>query len=221
MKNIIISGGKGYLGKVVEHVLSENNFNVIDDRVDLTSEKAVKEYSREIKNKFGSIYAVIHTASAPLERKKVLEQSNQDFKLQFEVGVFGAFNLFKYFCPLITNGGAVIGILSKSIVDNARYSSSGSYIPTKYALRGLLRVLSDELYEQGIRVYGVSPAFMPGGLNRDIPQTVSQFITKKSLPENVTTPKAVAEVILNLVKDEKRNMNGKSIVVPRGDIIDL
>lgn len=222
MKTIIITGGKGYLGSSITRTLSNNGFNVVEERFDVTDESVVEVYAEEVKNKFRNIFALIHTASSPLHRKQILEESKDDFEKQFKTNVFGAFYLFKHFFPLISPGGAIIGILSKSIERGITHASAtGSYIPAKYALRGLLRVLGEEFHKQGVRVYGVSPAFMVGGLNKDIPRTVSELIVKKSSPEDITTGEEVAKIILDLVNDEKGNMHGKSVIIPGGDLVDL
>ncbi len=223
MKHILITGGKGYLGKVVARVLRESGYSVLDDPVDVTNEKEMEKYAKEIQNKYGEILGIIHAASAPLNRKKVLDESLADFKKQFEVTAFGAFNLFRYFCPLISSGGAVIGVLSKGMERQGSshgHPKSGSYIPAKYALRGLLRGLTEEL-QGSARVYGIAPAFMNGGLNRDLPQAVSEFIIQKSPPQNTTTPEEVALAIIKLLADENGNMNGKFVTVPENIVTDL
>lgn len=235
-----ISGGTGYLGSAITRKLTDNGFIVVaitktaktaadlikNESVhyiaaDITNAKSVEKIAEEVKNRFGQVSAIIHAASAPLIRKPLLAQSHNDFESQLSVNATGAFNLFKFFCPLALPKSAIIGITSQAIGDNAAHSPSGSYIPAKYALRGLLRVLSNELRERSIRVYGVAPAFMPGGLNRDIPKAAVEFIKKKSLPEEVTSTEEVAEVIFDLINDKSANMSGKSIAVPGRALIDL
>lgn len=187
---------------------------------DITNTEAIEKTAEEVKNRFGQVSAIIHAASAPLVRKPVLAQSRENFESQLSVNVSGAFNLFKFFCPLALPGSALIGITSQAISSGAAHSPSGSYIPAKYALRGLLQVLSKELNKEH-RVYAVAPAFMPGGLNRDIPKAAVEFIKKKSSPEEITGPEEVAEVIFNLINDEAANMSGKSIAVPGRALTDL
>lgn len=239
-KIAVISGGAGYLGSVIARKLAGNGFiviaitktnktgvDVIKNKfihyivADITDTKSVKKIVKEVQNRFGKISAIIHAASAPLVRKPILAESREDFESQLLVNVTGAFNLFKFFCPIVLSGGAIIGIISKAADTGAAHSPSGSYVPAKYALRGLLRVLSSELKEQSIMICGVAPAFMPGGLNRDIPKKIIEFIKKKSLPEAITRPEEVAETILNLINDENKIMNGKSITVPGRIITDL
>ncbi|MDO8743458.1 MAG: SDR family oxidoreductase [Candidatus Azambacteria bacterium] len=239
-KIAVISGGAGYLGSAIARKLAGNGFTVVaitktnktaTDIIknefinyvtaDITDTESIKKIAEEVKNRFGKVSAVIHAASAPLVREPLLSQSLKDFQSQLSVNIVGAFNLFKSFYPIILPGGTIIGITSKAADTGAAHSPSGSYIPAKYALRGLLRVLSSELKEQSILVCGVAPAFMPGGLNRDIPKAVVEFIKKKSSPEEITSPEEVAEVIFDIINDKVADMNGKSIAIPGRALTDL
>lgn len=239
-KIVVISGGAGYLGSAIARKLSDSGFIVviiaknnkkntefINNRsvhyiaANITNMVSIEKIAKKIKNQFGKILAIIHAASAPLIRKAVLEETLKDFESQLSVNVTGAFNLFKSFCPIILPDGAIIGITSQAINSGVAHSPSGSYVPAKCALRGLLRILSNELKKQSIRVYDVAPAFMPGGLNRDIPKTAIEFIKKKSLPKEIADPEEVAETILDLVNNKNKIPNGKSITVPGRAITNL
>jgi len=237
-KIVVVAGGSGYLGSHVVRALIEANFFVVviaiknknnsvnNDsvyfiEVDITNPEDVIKGAQAVMDKFGKIFAVIHLASASLIRQSVLSGSSDDFQSQFRVNVIGAFNLFKYFCPNIVKGGMIIGITSQAIESGALITPSGSYVPAKYALRGLLRVLATELHGQLINVCAVAPAFMPGGLNSDIPEPAMEFIKKKSQPENITSPQEVAQVIVDLVDDKIKNINGKNIAIPGGLITNL
>lgn len=220
-KSIIVSGGKGYLGKTISQTLEKAGFNIINERIDLTDEIAVSRYAQKVRSEFSDIWGIIHTASAPLVRKKVLDGSIADFGAQFSVNVLGGFNLFKYFMPMVLPGGFIVGITSQSIESKTTHQNSGSYIPAKLALRGLLKVLSKELDAQRIRVYAIAPAFMPGGLNKDLPETVVDFISKKSSKEDMCSPQEVSDLIVKLAENDDGYPSGKSISVPGLKITDL
>lgn len=201
-KVVVISGGAGYLGSSIRHLLEEKGFIVLaldKKTVDITVSEAVREAAKRIKTKYGVIEAVIHAASAKLIRKPLLTQSRRDFENQFSVNVSGAFNLFKYFVPLLSDRGTIIGITSGAL-DLGTNSPSGSYLPAKAALRGILNILRKELSEKSFRVFEVAPAFMPGGLNRDIPKAAIEFIQKRSKPEDTTTPEEISKKILEMIE---------------------
>jgi len=211
----VISGGTGYLGKEISILLTQNHFKVFSigrKDVNITDEQSVEKFAEKIKNECGEVDVLIHAAGAPLIRKSILSVASNDFNNQLDVTVLGAFNLIKYFRPLLSPNSSIIGITSE-VVDGNSYTPSGPYLPAKYALKGLLKALYNELKGQ-VRVYAVSPAFMPGGLNSDMPEKVLNLLVQKTSPENITNPKEVAQNVLELINDLSGELNGKSISVP-------
>ena len=236
----VISGGSGYLGSAIVRKLMDEDFVVVvitrssekkqknsNDKLvhyfvgDITDEKSVIKIAEKVQSKLGGVSLVVHCASAKLIRKPILSLDSKDFEEQFHVNSLGAFNLFKVFSSVTLPNGVFVGITSRAIENGGKHSISGSYIPSKYALKGLLRVLAVELSQKSIRVYGVAPAFMIGGLNRDIPEKAMEFIKKKSLKDEITDPEEVAGIILDIVNNKAKYENGKSITVPGGKITDL
>lgn len=236
---VIISGGSGYLGSAIAQKLincgfvvvsldrttklnsSKNRTNKYHIKTNITVEKSVEKASHLILKKFGKVTALIHCASAPLVRKPLLMESFSEFNSQFSVNAIGAFNFFKYFNQILRDKAVIIGITSKAIEPGRKTSPVGSYIPSKYALKGLLRVLSDELQDKSVRVYAVAPAFMPGGLNSDIPKQAMELLTKKTSGKDITSPDEIASVVLDIILDKTKYKEGKSVSVPSGKITDL
>lgn len=220
-KVVVISGGSGYLGNSIAKLFKKSGFTVLNVDIDITKRGEVKEFSDRVINRYGQIYCIIHAASAPLVRKFILSGTENDFRSQFSVNVTGAFYLFQNLSSVLIPGGAIIGITTKAIEPGTPYSASGSYVPAKYALRGLLRVLSNELKDRSIRVYALSPAFMPGGLNQELSKGIKEFIIRKSAPGDITNPTEVAEFLLELVSDTSGSLTGKLVTVPSRSVTDL
>lgn len=237
-KIAVVVGGAGYLGRaIVKKLIAEDYAVIIIDKsrpidlathellfffiVDVADEPVIKGLAERIASDFGRLDFLIYAVAAPLARQPILSQTPEALAGQFAVNVFGAFNLCQAFSPLLVAGGAIIGITSQITEPGTSIASSGSYVPAKYALRGLLRVLSVELRGQAIRVCAVSPAFMPGGLNSDLPELVKEFIQTKSQLENLTSPEEVAQVVADVLSEKIKNINGQSIAVPGCVMTDL
>jgi len=235
-KVVVLSGGTGYLGNAISTKLAQNDFivvaigmelpdtganknvNVLTRIADVSDPDAVKEIAREVQEKFGVIFAAIHAASAPLSRRPVLSLSDEEFKLQFLVNVFGAFNFFKSFCAILKEEGAAIGITSSVIFPGDKFPKSGSYTAAKYGLQGLLNSLSaEELF----RIYSVAPSFMPGGLNDDLPAAFRDIIVNKSGLEHITNAEAVSNAILSLVNDKEKKWDKRTISMPGFSVMPL
>jgi 3-oxoacyl-[acyl-carrier protein] reductase len=226
-KIAVISGGGGFLGSAIAETLMFNDFIVIaverenDGKADaenkhfkfadISDVSAVKKIAEEVKKEYGEIFTIIHAASAPLSRKPVLSLSEDDFERQFAVNVRGGFHLCKYFSEMLSSNGAIIGITSSAIFPESAYMKSGSYVAAKCGLQGLLRAL---FFEMPFRIYSIAPAFMPGGINGDMPEAVCELLMKKSRPEDIADPKKVAEAVLSLVNDLEKKWSGKTIAMP-------
>ncbi len=226
-KTIIISGGGGYLGNALVRTFTKNGFNIIVlereikglsgtenlhfKLADVSNFYDVKKAADEVKKEFGGIFAIIHAASAPLVRQPALSVSEKDFEKQFAVNVLGGFYLFKYFSEMLSPDGAIIGITTSAIFHGTAHAKSGSYVAAKSGLWGLLRSIS---FETSFRVYSVAPAFMPDGLNKDLPLAIREFIVKKIGTKNVTDAGEVSLTALSLVNDKERRWSGKTIALP-------
>lgn len=237
-KNVVISGGSGYLGSAIVKELINSGFTVISlDRTkiptrqrnsavryiqtDITSARSVKKACNLISKKFGTVSTLIYSASAPLVRKGILDESVSDFKSQFDVNVMGAWNLFRACNVLLDTDSVIIGITSQAIEPSRPISSVGSYIPAKYALRGLLRVLSGELRQKRTRVLAIAPGFMPGGLNSDMPLQVMELLKNKMSKEDMVYPEEVASLVVGAIRNVSKYPNGKSVSIPGYMLTDL
>jgi len=226
-KIAVISGGSGYLGSSIVQTLILNNFSVIvlekekrnvpeSENIhfkfgDISVDSDVKKIADEVRKEYGEIHTIIHAASSPLIRRPVLSLSDVDFEKQLLVNVFGGFHFFKYFSEFLSENGSIIGITSSAILPKSLHSKSGSYVAAKYGLQGLLRSISSESL---FRVYSIAPAFMPGGLNHDIPEIARDMIIKKSRPEDITNAEEVSRAVLLAVNDSDKKWSGKTISIP-------
>jgi len=183
----VISGGTGYIGSAIVEALTTAGWEAValsrsasegSYVCDVTDEKAVRAAIATIAAR-GTIRACIHAAAAPLERLPVHTISAGSFDSAMDTSVRAAFLLAKEAIPLMPKDSAFIGITTQAIEPGA-VQPSGAYLPAKYALRGFLRALSAETKNTGVRVYAVAPGFLPGGLNRDLPQQMQDFFASKS-----------------------------------------
>lgn len=221
----IISGGTGYLGSAVASCLKEKGWIVasigrsdttdpLSFRSDITDEAEVQKTVTTIVDSYGPIDACIHAAAVPVDAKTpVLSLPAGSFDEQINIAVRGAFLLAKSAIPHMKEGSAFIGVTSALIEPDVALSRMGSYVTAKYALRGFLRTLASEVSVQKVRVYAVAPGFLPGGLNKGIPEAILKFLGKKSGAGD-STAEEVAEVIGKICTEPTAYVPGSSISVP-------
>lgn len=221
----IISGGTGYLGTAIIAELKAAGWNVIslskniskssEDvyKCNVSNEKDVHAVISEIIAAHGTISACIHAASPPLERVPILSISPESFNNSINTNVKGAFLLAKEMSKYMPKNSVFIGITTHAIEQNVPLHPSGAYVPAKYALRGFLRVLSAETRQTGLRVYAISPNFLPGGLNDDLPRNVQDFFAEKN-GTGKDSPKEIAVLVKKLCTGETEFPPGSSIAFP-------
>lgn len=220
----VVSGGTGYLGTAIVAELKNAGWRVAslsksisksNDEVykcDVTNEEEVRVALAEIRAAHGPIAACVHAASSSLERVPMLSLSTASFDTAMDTSARAAFLLAKEAVGHMQKNAAFIGITTQAI-EPGTHQPSGAYIPAKYALRGFLRVLASETKQEGIRVYAVSPNFLPGGLNNDLPQPVQDFLARKSGTDS-ESPKRIATLIRKLCVGETEFPPGSSITFP-------
>jgi len=220
MKTIVIAGSSGYIGRAITAQFRDAGWSVIgisrrgDTGCDITDDEQVRREFAMIQGEHGGITACIHAAAPRLVRKPLLELASEEFVGQLEVAAKGAFNVFKNAVPLLRDNGALIGITTAALRPG-RLERVGSYIPAKYALRGVLRVLSQELSPKA-RVYAIAPGFLPGGLNGDLPSEVREFLSSKLAPTEALGD--IARLAQELIEGLIPVPSGSSIAMPGREV---
>lgn len=225
---VIISGGSGYVGKALADAFAAQNWEVVSlsrtgtdgMRCDVTDRSSANAAIEEIVKKFGKIRACIHAAASPLERVSILETSEASVIETLNTAYLGALHLAHAAIPHMEATGAFIGITSGAIEPGETVGAMGSYLPAKYALRGFLRALSVDPAARVIRVYAVSPDFLPGGLNDDLPRIVKEVFSKDSNTTE-TSVLELGKMIVTLASRPSSVPSGSSIQFPSGDVSPL
>lgn len=226
----VVSGGLGLIGLAITRELLASGFSVAPlyhetsetlvkeklatlsssdvfaYRLDLTDHVGVMRVLSEIEEKLGPIAVGVHAANGPILRKKVSELDPKTFREQFAVGLFGGFNFFSSLSSLMRQRkqGTLIGITTAVVEDKVPTSGSfGGYMSVKFALKGLLSELREELKQWNIHVYAVAPGFIVGGVNNDLPDRLVQFLKEKAPNGRLTEAKDVARAVVALCVNPK------------------
>lgn len=218
----IVTGGSGYLGRAIVANLTQRGWRVITLSRTATSEGIVCDITDPravraavdtiIKTEKGTLRACIHAAAAPLQRKEIMSISPESFATTVNTALTGAFLFATETVPHLAPGSVFIGITTQAIEPDAPYAPLGAYVIAKQALRSLLRLLSIELAPKHIRVYAVAPGFLPGGLNRDMPQAVLDLLASKQGAD--VSSEHVAKLIADICSEPEQYPGGFSIATP-------
>lgn len=222
---VLITGGSGYVGSAVACMLVEAGFKVFNlgrntDTVsdmetvpcDLSDTQKIRTVCESILEKNGPPEALVHMASAPTTRKALEDATETEVAHEFAIAVDALKILTDNFVPSMKDGSTIIGVTTASLEKDTPEKNIGAYIPAKQKMRNLLKELHEKWEDVGIRVFAVAPSFLPGGLNKDIPEGVRKLLARKP-GGYIPTADDVAQTIMLCVQGTFFPA-GSSILVP-------
>ena len=177
MKNVLITGSAGGMGKATAELLSKNGYNVFgldlkktDDTLnmtqiicDITDIKSVENAFNIVKSKVDKLDAIINFAGI-IMMNSLVEISEEEFIKIFNINVFGAYRVNKIFLPLILNNHGKIIITTSEVADNKILPFNGIYGITKKSLDAYAEGLTHELGLLGVDVVRIRPGAVDTGL---------------------------------------------------------
>jgi len=128
----------------------------LDLRCDVTAAADVHAAVARTTTAFGVPDIVVNNAGTFL-LKPLPETSESEFVEQWSVNVLGAFLVLRELLPAMRARGRGHVVTIGSVVDHVPYAGNAAYGASKYGVRGLHEVVSEELRGSGIRTTLISP----------------------------------------------------------------
>lgn len=179
-------------------------------KLDVTDDKSVDDAINHILNEKRSIDVVVNNAGYGL-MGSVEESSLDEIKAQFETNLFGSIRVMQKILPIMRKqmAGTIVNI--SSVAGRIGFPMSSSYVSSKFALEGLSESMAYELEQFGIKIILIEPGVIDTNFTFVTPKkalgTYSNLMNKIqtnlfSTLANGTSPKVVANAILNAVTEE-------------------
>lgn len=164
MKNILITGAYGGMGRATTKLLSQNGYrvfaldmkcgesedNIIPIQADITSEESVREAFGEISKYTQDLDGIVHFAGIYM-LDSLVELDDSAYRKIFDVNVRGVFLINKIFLPLLSKGSRILITTSElAVLDPLPFT--GIYAITKAVLDKYAYSLAMELQLLGIKV---------------------------------------------------------------------
>ena len=218
-KNILITGAGNGIGFELVKIAANQGHKVIavsrninsikslagvnSYSIDITKDRLVKSLITKLKSENIRLDIIINNAGA-LINKPFEKTTIEAFKKLYDVNVFGVVSIIRQSLPIMNKNGHVINISSMGGVQgSSKFSGLSAYSSSKGALIILTELLAEEFNKTG-------PSFNALALG-----AVQTKMLEKAFPgyESNTTPKQMAEYILNFSLSGHRFFNGKVIPV--------
>jgi NAD(P)-dependent dehydrogenase (short-subunit alcohol dehydrogenase family) len=117
-----------------------------------------------LEQEFGRLDGLLNNAGMLGERAPIEHHDIPKWLRTMHVNVNAPFILTRYALPLLRKSqGASILFTSSGVVPRPR-AYWGAYLPSKWASDGLMRMLADELENDGIRVNSINPGAVRTGM---------------------------------------------------------
>ena len=236
MKNVLITGATGGIGKSLVSKFNKNGFNVcatgtnteklseLDKkygknikciRCDLSNETEIKELIIQAKEYFGYINILINNAGITKDNI-FIRMSESEWDDVIKVNLSANFKLTKLVIKDMVKSkwGRVVNISS----DAAKIGNPGqaNYVATKSAIEGLTRTIANEVASRGITVNAVSPGFIETDIIESVNKERLEAMLKKVPVGRIGSREEVASLVYFLSSEESSYITGQVIHINGG-----
>ena len=123
-------------------------------KLDVTSDKSIKECVKKVVQKFGKINVLVNNAGV-ISWKNLDKQTDREIENQIKVNLSGLIKATKLFLPHLDKKDSIIINISSG-AGKTGYSTLTAYCAAKFAVRGFTQALAEEL-PSGIKICSVNP----------------------------------------------------------------
>jgi NAD(P)-dependent dehydrogenase (short-subunit alcohol dehydrogenase family) len=224
-KHVVITGGTGTLGAAVTTLLIDagahcsipcydkselENFEYeghksiyIKIGVDLTDEKATRDFYSKAIEQNGTLWGSVHIAGG-FGMSKIDDTSKDDFMKQINMNLVTCFNACKIAISHMHKGGRIVNISSRPGLEPRQGAGMVPYTVSKSGVASLTESLAAEVVDDGILINAVAPSTIDTPANREAMPNADFNKWPK--------PAEIANQILYLISEQ--NTISRGAVVP-------
>ncbi len=213
---IVISGRDE---KTLAQAKSEIGGDVLAIQTDVAQLSDIDKLYAAVKERFGKIDVLFVNAGIGIF-KPLEAVTEEDFDLQMNVNLKGAYFTIQKAVPLLNDDASII--LTTSIAAHVGMPNMSIYAASKAGVISLIRTISAELVGRGIRVNAISPGPIQTPIYDRLgmsPEQVEEFVAnvKSQVPMGrFGEPEEIAKAALFLASADSSYILGTEIVIDGG-----
>lgn len=185
--------------------------SIVPVQVDLTTEDGVSEVVAAVESAGSPLTGLVNNAGITRD-SRLVNMTDQDFGSVLEVNLGAAYRLSTAMADLMSDGGAIVNISSRSYLGNF---GQFNYSMSKGGLVGLTRAMAVSLAPH-IRVNAVAPGLIDTEMTQEIPEEVLERAISNIPMARMGTPDEIADVVSFLLTPLSSYVTGHVLVVGGG-----
>jgi NAD(P)-dependent dehydrogenase (short-subunit alcohol dehydrogenase family) len=180
-------------------------------QTDLTSEEGPAMVRKAVEASGAPLVGLVNNAGITRD-SRLVNMSDEDFAAVLSVNLGAAYRLTTELAPLISDGGAIVNIASRSYLGNF---GQFNYSMSKGGLVGMTRALALSL-SPNVRVNSVAPGLIASEMSMSIPEEIRDKMVEAIPLHRMGTPDEIANTVWWLLTPLSSYITGEVIVVGGG-----
>lgn len=213
MRNILVLGGTGDIGKAIADEFQDVVVTAGSQDVNLADKESVRKFIKLTGSKFDTI---IHSAgmNAP---GLFVESDISDIEESVQANLLGFLPIVKSNIPYWRETGTGRLVVVSSLYGFTARVGRLPYVISKHGLIGAVKTLAIELGPYGVMVNAVTPGY----INTKMTSKNNSVETIEKLTQGIPvgrmgTPKEIARAVKFLASEDNTYINGHDLVVDGG-----
>lgn len=184
-------------------------------RQDVASADDWAEVVRQAEARFGPVTVLVNNAGVIGPVQGLLDFSEEDFLKVCAINQLGVFLGMKAVMPgmMAAGGGAIVNISSVAGMLGTKESSNAAYCASKWAVRGMTKLIAAQYGYAGIRVNSVHPGYILTPMMVAATDESGGGAAAAIPLGRLAQPDEVSSVVLFLASDEASFVSGAEHVV--------
>ncbi|AZQ67650.1 glucose 1-dehydrogenase [Silicimonas algicola] len=212
--NVLVADVLAEEGTALAHELTGSGKHATFHPLDVASVEDWIALTENIGAEFGRLDILVNNAGIII-RKRLSDQSVEEWKRAFDVNVMGVFLGTKY-CRSLLRESRFASIVNVSSTAGMVAHLDPSYTATKWAVRGLTKSTSLELVHEGIRVNSIHPSIIATPLTAAAPAGHVEA-NRHAIPMGrEAQPEEIANIVAFLASPQSSYMTGSEVVADGG-----